>query len=324
MIISNENIGDVCSATIRSELFKLEQQGYIYQSHTSAGRTPTISGYRKYLEIIEPELNNIVYDKIDVLKSLLVGNYHDIPLSLHYVVQLLAKETDLLTFVAEPEISYDILYKLDVFKLSKGKLLFVICLASGMEKTIVVNPNFDITEHQLKFVVRYINDELSGMRIYDIQNKYLKEMSEKWQTDNKLLNLFMKEFYFALMEMNKFYIHFDSSIDFLHQPEFDTKDIIILFLNLMQRQDMLINIMQKYIDKNDYKVIIGEEFGNPSWSDFSLIFARYEIYDIPGFLGVIGPNRMDYKTLIPKIRDIAKTITEITKQGMLVPHKKKI
>ena len=316
-ICENDN-DKVCSATIRNELFKLEKKGLIYQPHTSAGRIPTIKGYREYIEIIRPEVAECSYDKIDFLKSLLVNNYRDIPITLHYIKQLLAKETDLLTFVAEPEIAYDILYNLDVFKVSKNKLLFVVSLSSGMDKTVVIKPDFEISDHQLRVAVRYINDELSGMRIYDIQNKFLEEMSEKWLEENKLLNLFMKEFYFALLEMNNYFIHFDSNIEFLKQPEFDTKDLIILFLNLMQRQDMLINIMQKNLGNQDWKVILGEEFGNPEWTDFSMLYARYEIFDIPGFLGVIGPTRMDYKKLIPMVRDVAKTISETTKQGMMV------
>ena len=317
VICDNKNKA-VCSATIRNELLKLEKRGLIYQPHTSAGRIPTISGYREYLTLIERDVNNKSYENIDFLKEMLISNYRDIPLSLHYIKQLLAKETDLLTFVAEPEISYDILQKLDVFKISNEKLLFIVSLVSGMDKTVVIKPDFEITEQQLKVAVRYINDELSGMRIFDIQNKYIEEMSEKWASGNKLLNLFAKEFSLALFEINNYFIHFDSNVEFLEQPEFDTKNIIILFLNLMHRQDMLVNIMHKNMEKNEWKVILGEDFGNPEWSDFSMVYAKYEIFDIPGYLGVIGPMRMDYKNLIPKVRDIAKIITETTKQGNMV------
>lgn len=322
-IICENDKSKVSSATIRNELFRLEQKGFIFQPHTSAGRIPTIPGYREYLNLVSKEIEQATYDKLDFLKTLLINNYRDIPLSLHYIKQLLAKETDLLTFVAEPEISYDTMQKLDVFKISNEKLLFVVSLVSGMDKTVVIKPDFEISEQQLKVAVRYINDELSNMRIYDIQNKYIEEMSEKWVKENKLLTLFMKEFYYALFEMNNYFIHFDSNIEFLEQPEFDTKNLIILFLNLMQRQDMLVNIMQKNLNNKEWKVVLGEEFGNPEWSDFALLYSRYEIFDIPGYLGVIGPSRMDYKNLIPKVRDIAKTITQTTKQGMLVVRDEK-
>jgi heat-inducible transcriptional repressor len=317
--ICEKDASKVSSATIRNELFLLEKKGLIYQPHTSAGRIPTISGYREYVDIITPDIVGTTFDKIDLLQTLLMANYRDIPLSLHYIKQILAKETDLLTFVAEPEIAFDTLYHLDVFKVAKGKLLFVVSLASGMDKTVVVTPDFDITDQQLKVAVRYINEEISGMRIYDIQNKYLHEMSQKWREENKLLNLFLRELYHALLEINNYFIHFDSTIEFLKQPEFDTKDIIILFLNLMQRQDMLINIMQKNINDRDWQVVMGEDFSNPDWSNFSLIYAKYEIFDIPGYLGVIGPSRMNYKELIPMVRDIGRIITDATKKGMIIP-----
>ncbi|MCK9329346.1 MAG: heat-inducible transcriptional repressor HrcA [Candidatus Cloacimonetes bacterium] len=322
-ILCEDHLVDVSSATVRSELFKLEQKGLIYQPHTSAGRIPTVSGYRTYLDLIKKDVTNLSYEKLDFLKTLLVNNYRDIPLSLHYIKQLLAKETDLLTFVAEPEISYDTLLKLDVFKIANDKLLFVVSLASGMDKTVVVKPDFEITEQQLKVAVRYVNEELSGLRIYDIQHKYLEEMSEKWIEDNKLLTLFLKEFYYALFELNNYFIHFDSNVEFLEQPEFDTKNLIMIFLNLMQRQDMLVNIMQKNLSGKDWHVILGEDFGNPEWSEFSMMYSKYEIFEIPGFLGVIGPSRMDYKNLIPMVRDIAKTITQTTKKGMMVLRNEK-
>ena len=319
--ICNQISNNVSSATIRNEMNKLEKKGYIFQPHTSAGRIPTIAGYREYINMLSSDIEEMEQDKMEFLKNILVNNYRDIPLSLHYIKQLLAKETDLLTFVAEPEIAYDTMLKLDVFKIASEKLLFVVSLASGMDKTVIIKPDFEISEQQLKVAVRYINEEISGMRIFDIQNKYLEEISEKWVQENKLLSLFFREFNYALLEMNNYFIHFDSNLEFLEQPEFNTKDLIILFLNLMQRQDMLINIMQKNIGQKEYSIVMGEDFSNPEWMDFSLLYSRYEVFGIPGFLGVIGPTRMDYRKMIPMVKGIAKTITETTKQGMMVLRK---
>ncbi len=322
-------IEGISSATIRNDLSRLEGKGYIYQPHTSAGRIPTIAGYRKYVDCIKPEVAKIKYDKTDFLQSMLVQNYRDIPLSLHFIKQLLAKETDQLSFVAEPEISYDCLSKLDVFKVANDKLLFVISLDSGMDKTIIIKPDFDISEAQLKVLVRYLNDELTGLRIYDIINKYLDNLSDIVSEDNKLLQCFLKEFYNALIELNSFYIHFDGSVEFLNQVEFDNKHNILLFLEMMQRHDLLISMMQKYqldsekgykqdASSTEWNILLGEDFGNPEWNGFSMIFSRYEIFDIPAYLGVIGPNSMNYKKNIPVVRDIAKIITQTTKKGMMV------
>ncbi len=77
--------------------------------------------------------------------------------------------------------------------------------------------------------------------------------------------------------------------------------------------------MQKSEKEKQWQVLMGEDLGQPELTSYSLIFAKYEIFGIPGYLGVLGPVRMNYKKNIPIIRDIAQTITNTTKKGMVVP-----
>ena len=316
-LICDKYITDASSATIRIDLSKLEKANLIYQAHASAGRVPTIQGYRKYLEIIKTDIDNTHYDKGNLLRGILAKNYKDTPLALHYVMQLLAKETDQLSFVAEPEISYGYLEKLDVFKIANDKLIFVISLDSGLDKTVILKCDYGISEQQLKAIVRYINDELVGYRIYDIQNKLLDGLVESLTSENNVLKLFLEELQNALVEISSYYIHFDGNISFLEQPEFNEKSSILTFLGFIQRQDHLVNLMQQYEDKCNIHIMMGEELGQPELANYTLIFARYEIFGVPGYLGVIGPNRMDYKKNIAIIRDVANIITETTRKGVL-------
>lgn len=317
-VISEEYITDSSSATIRIDLNKLEKENFIYQQHTSGGRIPTIEGYRNYVRLIKKEIENSDYDKTETLRQLLIKYYKDTPLALHYIMQILAKETDQLSFVAEPEISYGTLNKLDVFKISDNKLLFVVSLDSGLDKTVIFKCDYTFSQQQLKAIVRYVNDKFAGSRIYDIQNKYLEETSDHISDENKLLRMFLDEFQNALTEISSYYIHFDGNISFLEQPEFDVKTSILNFLGFIQRQDHLIKLMQKYEQKAKYHILMGEELGQPELSDYSLIFAKYELFGVPGYLGILGPVRMDYKNNIPIISNIADVITKTTKKGMVV------
>ena len=316
-LICEKYIQEASSATIRLDLAKLEKENYIYQAHTSAGRIPTIQGYRKYLEIINSDVEAQHYERENFLRSILIKNYKDTPLALHYIMQLLAKETDQLSFVAEPEISYGYLEKLDVFKIAKDKLIFVISLNSGLDKTVIIKCDNDLSEQQLKAIVRYLNEKLVGNRIYDIQNKLLDELIENHVSDNKVLIFFLEELQNALTEISSYYIHFDGNISFLEQPEFDDKSSILTFLGFIQRQDHLVNIMQKFEDSCKVHVMMGEELGQPELANYTLIFVRYKIFGVPGYLGVLGPNRMNYKKNIIIIRDVANIITETTKKGVL-------
>lgn len=318
-VLNEKYLTEVSSATLRLDLLKLEEQNYISQPHTSAGRIPTISGYRKYLEYIEPEHINVRYARMDTLRELLIQNYKDTPRALHFVMQMLAHETDQLSFVAEPEVSGGYLARLEVFSIGERKLIFVMSLDSGLDKTVILKCNYEINEAQLKKLVRYLNDELVGLRIYDIANKVLVEMREKSMGENDILSQFLIELHKAFIEISDFFINYDGSIKFLEQPEFDSKEAILSFMNLIQRQDFLLNAMSNG-DTHKVNVLMGEEFSDPRFNDFALIYGKYEIFGIPGYLGVLSPIRTEYRRLIPLIRDVTETITHTTKRGMVVPQ----
>jgi len=317
-LICNKYLPDCSSATIRIDLNKLEKENYIYQPYTSAGRIPTIKGYREYLSMICPSIQVEPYTENELLRNLLVQYYRDTPMALHYIMQILAKETDQLSFVAEPQVSYGYLEKLDVFLISPQKLLFVVSLDSGLDKTVIIKTDQAINPRQLKIIVRHINEELGGLRIYDIQNKYLQEIQNKIGRESMLFKNFLKELHHALSQISSYFIHFDGSVNFLEQPEFDDRKSILSFLSFIQRQDSLINLMKRHDYQKDYSVLMGEELIRPELTEYALIYARYEIYGVPGYLGIVGPVRMDYQKNIPLVRDFARTITETTKKGMMV------
>lgn len=321
-ILNEKYLTEVSSATLRLDLMKLEEMNLISQPHTSAGRIPTLGGYRSYLRYIEPSHEQVSYLRMDKLRELLIGNYKDTPRALHYIMQILAKETDQLSFVAEPEVSSGYLSKLDVFAIGDHKYIFVMSLDSGLDKTVIMKCSSDLTDQQLKKMVRYLNDELVGLRVYDIANRVLLEMRE--HMDNTLVSQFLVELHKAFVEISDFFIHYDGSIKFLEQPEFDSKATILQFMNLIQRQDYLLNTMRANEQSRTVNIVMGEDFATTDWIDFVLIYARYEVFGIPGYLGVLAPVRTDYRKLIPLVRDISKTITNTTKRGMIVPAREAV
>lgn len=320
-ILNEKYLRNVSSATLRLDLLKLEKMNLISQPHTSAGRIPTIKGYREYLRLIEPEVEKIRYEGMDLLREILVHNYKDTPRALYYIMENLAKETDQLSFVAEPEVSSGYLAKLDVFSIGENKLIFVMSLDSGLDKTVILKCDNELTEAQLKKLVRYLNDELAGLQIYDIANRVLVEMQEN--ADNGMISWFLAELHKAFMEISDFFIHYDGSINFLEQKEFNDKENILKFMSLLQRQDFLLNTMRKHQSDKEVNIVLGEDLAKGSWLDFALIYAKYEVFGIPGYLGVLAPVRTEYRKLIPLIRDVANTITNTTRRGMVVPQEKK-
>lgn len=322
-VLCKKYLPDVSPATVRIDLHKLEKKNLLYQSHSSSGRIPTISGFRRYLSSIEKQLELSSYDNKDFLRSILMKYYKDTPLSLHYIMNILAKETDQLSFVAEPEIAYGYLEKLDVFKIESHKLLFVVRLTSGLDKTVILDCEQNLTESQLKVLVKYVNEELVGLRIYDIHHKHLDEITKKMSEHNLIFASFLSELQNALQEMSNYFIHFEANVSFLNQPEFDSKESILIFLDFIQRHDLILNLIQKKPEKKPYEVLVGEDLELSKLYPFTIVYSKYELFGVPGYLGLIAPIRMNYRKNIPIIRDISKIITETTKRGAIVPRQKK-
>jgi len=317
-ILNEKYLSQVSPATLRIDLFKLEEMNLIQQPHTSAGRIPTLQGFRHYLAALESEHRHTTFGKMDFLRDLLITYYKDTPLALNYIMQLMAQETEQLSFMAEPEVSSGYLNKLEVFRIEANKFLFVMSLDSGLDKTVIMKCDYDISEQQLRKLVRYLNDELVGLRIYDIAHKYLVEMQETARHDTPLLNHFFRELHQAFIQIADFMIHFDGSIKFLEQPEFDSKAIILHFMNLIQQQETLLNLMKQHDRRDKVTVLLGDQLLHPQWQDFTIIYTRYEIFEIPGYLGIIAPVRTNYRKLVPLVRDVAKTITLTTKHGIVL------
>jgi heat-inducible transcriptional repressor len=317
-LICEKYIKNASPATIRIDLNKLEQENFIFQQHTSSGRIPTIKGFRKYIKKIDTRKKVLTKQKEKFIRDILLKNFDNISLALQYIMQFLAKETGQLSFIAEPEVSYGYLKKIDAFKIGDNKLLFVVSLNSGLDKTVILNPHYNITHQQLRVIVRYVNDELAGLRIIDIQNKYLDELYEKQKEENVLIVNFLDEFRKALAEITNYYLNFDGNISFLEQPEFESKRSILTFLNFIQRQDHLLNLIQNNEIKDSTTVLMGEELGRNDLAGYTLIYSKYKIFGVPGYLGIIGPLRMDYKKNIPLIKEFSEIITKTTEKGVLV------
>ncbi len=314
--ICKKYFSDKSPATIRTDLVRLEEKGYIYQPHTSSGRIPTILGYREYLK--QNQFSEELFGNTDHLKKLVCDNFRDATSMLDAILQILAASTKQLSFVAEPEMSYEFLQNLSVFKISPKKLLFVVSLSSGLDKTLLTECNYQITAKQLGALVRYVNQKFSGMRIYDIQTKYL--LDSKLRQENTLLNLFLAELYEALAKMGGYFLNFDGNISFLQQPEFDDKNNILNFFAMIRRQEVLVKLMQENDPKENAGVILGEDLPDKNWGQFVLLYAKYSLFGIPGYLGTISPLRADYATIISCLKAVAKTITATTRDRAIVKY----
>ena len=231
----------VSSATIRNEMVNLTNLGYISQPHTSAGRVPTEEGYRFYItELIDYE-ENIPEEKIRWMQNILAQNYHSIDKMLNSLMRFLANVSGQLSIIAEPELSYGIIKSINIFNISQNKLLFIVSLESGLDKTLIIDyPDLfrnQITDAQLHAITRYLHQNFAGKQIYQIEHYYLSQFRsntlDKKNIENSFLDRILSALCSAFGKVTDYDVHFDWSIQFLDQPEFSSKEEILNFLRII-------------------------------------------------------------------------------------------
>jgi len=126
----------------------------------------------------------------------------------------------------------------------------------------------------------------------------------------------------VINKLSPYIIRFDGNLGFLSQPEFGSKEKILQLLRIINNQNDFIKIFKKY-EQNDYTILMGEEIKSHDYSELVLIFGKYQVMDLSGFIGILGTRRMNYRENIPMICFASRMITEMTTKGTVMPFIKR-
>lgn len=117
-------------------------------------------------------------------------------------------------------------------------------------------------------------------------------------------------------------MRFEGSMGFLSQPEFNSREKILQLLRITNNQNNFIEIFRKY-EQNDYTILMGDEIKSRDFSELALIFGKYQAMGLPGFIGILGTRRMNYRENIPMVCFASRMITEMTTKGTVMPYMNK-
>jgi len=316
-VLAEEYQFDLSPATIRNEMAVLAKLGYIEQPHTSAGRLPTEKGYKFYINDIIDFDNSIPDQKIKMMQALLSENYQSLDRMLGALHSFLAKVSGQLSIIAEPDYSLGLLNSIQIFKIEGDKLLVVVNLEGGLEKTFSLYNTYALTDAQINALNRYINTRISGIPIDKIEKKFFDDLFLDTQKESFIYDI-LTEIKKLLHEVRKYNINFEGEAGFVNQPEFDSQEKIVQLLKIIDQKEDFLQIFQDY-STEDYTILMGDEIKGSEFKDLVLIFAKYEVIGLPGFIGILGTKRMDYRENIPMICFASRMITEMTTKGTIMP-----
>ena len=311
-IASEYNLG-LSSATIRNEMAELEELGYLDKPHTSAGRVPSGKGYRLYVDNIMKEKSLTINEK-KIIDNAINEDLIKFESLMKEASNVLSRLTNYASITIEPELDNCEVEEIKLVKIGHDRLMIVILANNGTIKESIIKCDEEIPEENIEIFNNYLNYKLQGMNfreIYDNVNEYVGQ--ELDNINDKIIPLFAELNNLLINKNSK--VHMEGATKLLELPELKKVDTLKNFLNIIETQDAIKEIARNGYDGN-INVYIGSECAFEDLKDFTIITYKQSINDKDvGTIGLIGPTRMDYKTVIPMIKYIGDTIQEKMKQG---------
>jgi len=311
LLVTAAGLG-VSSATVRSILARLEEDGYVQQPHTSAGRVPTDRGYRFYVDLllesrrplrdanaVEARLRRESPDRL--LDSLLPQVSH-----------MLSQASRSVGFAIRPAHEAAVFDRVEFVPLATTRVLVVIVASGGHVIQKVIDVGEPLEADDLRQAANYLNAEFSGLPLYRAREAVLERINEERLLYDDLRARAMRlatSTFADLPDDRTMYVEGTSSL--LDDASGLTVQTLQALLQMIEEKQKLLQVLNEYIDGPGLTVVIGAEHLDPGLRPFSLVLSTYDDGSGIGTIGVIGPTRMRYSRAIAVVDGAAQAVSRV-------------
>ena len=297
---------NLSSATIRSELAELADRGYLAQPHTSAGRVPTDSGYRYFVDFLM-DLEAIP----DKVESFIEAELRQAPADeqgmVEKVAMTLAAVTQNASVASAPQGSQARIKHVDLVSLEPSEVLLIILLEGNLLRQQVVSLAQQATQLELTQLAGKLNTTLAGRASEEVRRSY---DSSELGLEKELLGRVVAILDIYEKGSESLVVH-DGLRNLLRQPEFAESSRLQQVLEVLEETRYLTVLLRQLIGESDLQIVIGSENASSQLQGCAVVLTTYGPSNrLKGMLGVIGPTRMAYSQTVARLRAVARGASE--------------
>lgn len=313
-VVRRFNLG-ISPATVRNTMSDLEEKGYLFHPHTSAGRMPTDRAYRVYVDSLLEQPRDVV-DAKPLRAQLSAGaDRSGVELVIRRAAQVLGILTNELGIAMAPPAEDVVLERIELLSVADGKVLLVMTLRAGGVRTVFVDVPANVPGSTLLAVSEVLNERLAGLRLRDVRTSLgprLRDTAAAGDpTASELLNIFIQqaEEWLQWPESPES-LHLGRASVLAEQPEFQSGSRLKNLIELTERTDLLKAFLTDRLGGRGLNITIGGEHSDPALADFTVVTSEYHVGNLRGVIGVIGPTRMPYARVIGLVESTSSLISE--------------
>ncbi|HSJ14031.1 MAG TPA: heat-inducible transcriptional repressor HrcA [Longimicrobiales bacterium] len=308
----------VSPATIRNTMADLEEKGFLYHPHTSAGRIPTDLAYRFYVNTLMRPVRVSAAEQRRLRREL--GEVVDGAGPLERLVRRAAQALGLITgelgVAVAPRLDAVLLEKIELAHVSSDRILLVFTLRDGAVRTVYVDVAMQVPAETLAAVAMVLNERLAGLSLSEIRQTLparLRDTGGDVPEGRELLNIFVQsaDDLFQPVESSGDEVLLGRASVLANQPEFASGTRLKSLIELTEEPDLLGTLLAKRAHPGSSTITIGGEHRDPRLAPFTLITSEYRFGNLSGVLGVLGPTRMPYEKVAAIVEYASMLMSEI-------------
>jgi heat-inducible transcriptional repressor len=294
-------------STVRAELAALEAAGYLTHPHTSAGRVPTDSGYRRYVDSMLESGPVPAKPGVELELSRL---RREVDTAMRETTAALARVTDLVAMATAPQPSLTAtIHRVEVLRLQPNKVVVIAIASTGDVTRRVFAFDRPVDRGLVEWASSYLNESLSGLGVgarmiaTRLANPELSGVEADFiATLGSTFTEFVAE------EGGELYLEGTSRLlSEQHLPDLPRADEL---MTALERRADVLRMLRSTLDERSVFFWIGGENPQPELRSVSVIGANYGLgHRNLGAVGVVGPLRMDYATAISSVRHAARELS---------------
>lgn len=301
---------ELSPATIRSVLQDLEEEGFIQQPHTSAGRMPTDKGFRVFVDALV-DLEEVSDGQRQVIRERLEGlrSGGDVMREAGRVLSDLTGAASLLTAPAPED---EPLSELRFLPLRDGELLAILVAKTGAVQNRVIRGAVRVDRTELERVNDFLDALLEGRSLRDLRNRLATEMDHERGTYRELVEKAKGMLELAVRNAaSSPVVVIEGQGRLFDRPEFSDVSKLREYLRAFEDKERLLELLERTLDASGVQVIIGAEAGLGALQDISFVSSNYMGAGAGGAVAVVGPTRMDYGKVVPLVEFTARMVSNL-------------
>lgn len=300
---------DLSAASIRNVLADLEEGGFLHQKHASAGRVPTDRAFRYFIDALMQ-----VREISEGEKNEIEGRFAELSPGadpLREAARLLSAMTGTAAVVVAPRLENQTLKQLRFIPTRPGELLAVIVTSSGNVENRFIRVEGHPTGDELTRVHNLLDDVLEGRSLREVRELFVRRLLDA-KSELGVLRRRAFELGEAALRPGPGQVDvvIEGQAQLLDKPEFADVERIKQLVRVLEERERLVSILDTTLETRGVKIVLP---GEDELEQLSLIGTRYSVdgegLRMSGSVGVIGPTRMDYASIVPLVHETARGLS---------------